>query len=154
MKRSPQLTAFLEGLNQHQPDFESVDFTNINATNSEGENALHAAIIQNAYEVAEELILLGIEVNARGDLGNTPLHEAALQGKMKFVRLLVDHGADLFALNEGSPPFTLARVSGHHEICNYLGEKMEAQQQNDPSITLRSRIEALELEIRRLKARL
>jgi ankyrin repeat protein len=154
LKRSRQLIQFLSSLNGHHPEFGDVDFSDINATSREGENALHAAVSMDAYEIAEELIRLGIHLDARGDLGNTPLHEAASAGKMPFVRLLVEKGADLFALNEGCPPFTLARLSGYHDICDYLAGKMDEQIKRKDSVFIECKIKALEREIERLKKRL
>lgn len=42
------------------------------------------------------------------------------------VKLLVDSGADMFALSEGDPPFATARLSGHDDICELLAPLMEA----------------------------
>ncbi len=61
---------------------------------------------------AEALIDAGIELNKAGDLGFTPLHVACMRGNLEMVKLLVNRGADLFALNEGVPPFTIAREAG------------------------------------------
>jgi len=41
------------------------------------------------------------------------------------VKLLVDSGADMFALSEGDPPFATARLSGHDEMCELLAPLME-----------------------------
>ena len=48
------------------------------------------------------------------------------------VKLLVDSGADMFALSEGDPPFATARLSGHDDICELLAPLMEAEQKRDP----------------------
>ena len=37
------------------------------------------------------------------------------------MKLLVDQGADLFALSEGDAPFAAARRAGHDHICDLLG---------------------------------
>ena len=150
MKRTEELEIFLKSLNDN-PSFEGVDFTDINATNSEGENALHMSISQENINIAQELIELGIYVNARGDLGRTPLHEAASRGNIELVKLLVENGADLFALDEGVPPFTLARYSKNDDICDYLGEKMKIAQTADRSVWKKAEISHLEREIKRLK---
>ena len=101
MGRSERLQKFLNDLKEYIPSFEDADFSNINWSNHEGENALHIAVIGNEYEIAKELIELGIELNARGDLGHTPLHEAAAMTDLKLVKLLVESGADVHALTEG-----------------------------------------------------
>ncbi len=150
MSRSEELDLFLQNL-CGSPSFEDVDFSDINATSSEGENALHMAISDGNVEIANELITLGINVNPRGDLGRTPLHEAASRGDMALVELLVENGADLFALDEGVPPFTLARYSNNDEICNYLAEKMKTIQGSDRSVWIKAQISHLEREIERLR---
>ncbi|POZ52027.1 ankyrin repeat domain-containing protein [Methylovulum psychrotolerans] len=149
MNRSKKLINFLETLCE-LPDFENTDFSDINATNYEGDNALHLAILRDEYEIAEELIELGINIDARGDLGRTPLHGAASTGKMQFVMLLVENGADLFALNEGYPPFTLARFSKNDAICDYLAIKMKEYQEKDATVYIKAKIKYLEREIDRL----
>ena len=150
MSRSEELELFLQNLGE-SPSFENVDFSDINATNSEGENALHMAISNGNIEIARELIALAINVNPRGDLGRTPLHDAAAIGDMALVELLVDSGADLFALDEGVPPFTLARYSNNDDICDYLAGKMKAIQGADRSDWAKAQISYLEREIERLR---
>lgn len=151
MNRSDKLNKYLDALREDFPEYEDADFSDINATTYEGENALHVAISRDEYDIAEELIRLGINIDARGDLGYTPLHQAASTGKMKFVKLLVENGADVFALNEGHPPFTLARFSKNDDICDYLGAKMKAWQSQDNTVYIKAKIKYLEREIMRLR---
>jgi ankyrin repeat protein len=55
---------------------------------------------------------VGNDVNAANDLGDTPLHGAAYWGKDTIVQFLVDHGAQVNALNKaGASPLQLAE--GH-----------------------------------------
>jgi len=151
MERSESIIEFLESLKKDQPSFKKVDFSDINARNQEGENALHIAIIRNEFRIAKKLIESGIDVNARGDLGHTPLHEACAMTDLKFASLLVENGADLFALTEGVTPFTLARNAGKDDICDYLGEKMAESQSKNDSVWIKARIDYLEREVERLK---
>ncbi len=154
MNRSKQLEAFLESINKDILLFEDVDFSDINATNCEGENALHIAVHQENLEIAKELVSSGINVNARGDLGHTPLHEAAHNGKIETVKFLVENGADLYALTEGNPPFALARFGGHDEICDYLAVQMKKAKNKDDKVWVKAQISYLEREIDRLKKQL
>jgi ankyrin repeat protein len=151
--RSKELEQFLKGLKDSIPDFEDADFADISWANFEGENALHVAVIRDEIAIARELIGLGIEINARGDLGHTPLHEAASIGNIDMVKLLVDSGADLHALTEGDPPFTIARYNSNDHICDYLGEKMTEAQNEDRAVWAKAQISYLEREIQRLKGR-
>jgi ankyrin repeat protein len=109
------------------------------------------AIGRNEYEISKELIELGIEINARGDLGCTPLHEAASRADLRFVKLLVESGADVHALTEGYPPFTLARFSKKDDICDYLGEVMTQVQSADTAAWAKAQIEYLKREIARIE---
>jgi hypothetical protein len=65
------------------------------------------------FSAAKALIDAGIDINKSGDLAYTPLHVACMQGNAEMVKFLIDRGADMFALSEGDPPFTTARLGGH-----------------------------------------
>ena len=151
MKRSEKLNNFLKDLKEDLPSFEDADFSNISWCNLEGENALHIAVIRNEYDIAKELIELGIEINARGDLGHTPLHEAASMADLKFVKLLVESGADVHALTEGDPPFTLARYAKKDDICDFLGKAMKDIQNKDHTVWAKTYIKYLKQEIARIE---
>jgi ankyrin repeat protein len=150
---SPKLKDYLETLTD-LPGFKGIDSSNINITNSEGENALHIANHRGDTEAARLLIKEGIDIQQPGDLGHTPLHEACSWGNIEIVQLLIGRGADVFALTEGEPPFTLARYGKHDAICNLLGIEMKKRQAQDPAIWTRARIKQLQAEIARLERRL
>lgn len=103
---------------------------------------------------AKALIEAGIDVNKAGDLGYTPVHVACMQGNAKMVQLLIESGADLFALSEGDSPFATARLSGHDNICELLAPLMEQAQKQDPSVWVRARIAQLRREIALLEKKL
>lgn len=151
MDRSHLLQNFLDGLKADLPSFENADFSNISWCNSEGENALHIAVIRNALSVAKALIAAGIELNARGDLGHTPLHEAASMCDLPMVQLLVESGADVHALTEGVPPFTHARYAKKNDVCDYLSAAMQQTQQKDPAAWAKAQISYLKREIARIE---
>ncbi len=135
-------------------DFADADVSDVNACGSDGDNALHYIVRAGDMVAAEALIDAGIELNKAGDLGYTPLHVACMRGDLEMVKLLVNRGADLFALNEGVPPFTIARQAGQDHICDFLSPLMKQAQSGDPKIWLRARINQLEREIARLEAAL
>jgi len=112
----PDVQAILERVKQ-TADFGYVDFSDINATNALGDNALH---IGGDYEAARTLLAHGINVNQKGEEGYTPLHEACLSGHKHIAKLLLENGADPFARTAGDLPFTTARLSGHDEICELI----------------------------------
>lgn len=135
-------------------DFEETDFSDVNACSIDGDNALHCIVRWNDLNAAKALIDAGIDVNKAGDLGYTPLHVACMQGNEQMVKLLIDHGADLFALNEGYPPSTAARLSGHDHICELLAPLMEKAYSDDSKIWVRARIAQLRREISDLENKL
>lgn len=63
----------------------------------------------------------GIDVNAAGATGYSPLHFAASTGKTETVQLLLLHGADRHALeNTGHSPACLAVLKGHVAVMRTL----------------------------------
>jgi ankyrin repeat protein len=135
-------------------DFANTDFSDINATRSDGDNALHCVVSWADLAAAKALINAGIDVNKAGDLGYTPLHLAAMQGNAAMAQLLIDSGADIFALIEGDTPFATARLGGHNDICQLLEPLMEERQRHDPKIWIRARIAQLRREIATLETKL
>jgi ankyrin repeat protein len=145
-----RLAALFDRIRQ-SASYEDVRFDDINAVTADGDNALHWAVHFDDLDAARLLIEAGIDVNQRGDLGRTPLHEACGAGRGDMVRLLVANGADLHAQTEGDVPFALARLNGHDAICDLLGPLMEQAQEKDGQVWLRARIAHLERELRRLR---
>ena len=126
----------------------------MNACNSDGDNGLHCVVRWGDLTAAKALIDAGIDVNKAGDLGYTSLHVACMQGNAEMVKLLIEKGADLFALSEGDAPFATARLAGHDQICNLLDPLMKQAQSLDPKIWVRARIVQLRREIAYLEAQL
>jgi ankyrin repeat protein len=135
-------------------DFADTDFSDVNATSSDGDNALHCVARWGDLAAAKALIEAGIDVNKAGDLGYTPLHVACMQGNAEMVGLMVDSGADVLALSGGDAPFTTARLSGHDDICELLAPLMEEAQRRDPNVWVRARIAQLRREIASLEKKL
>jgi ankyrin repeat protein len=148
-----QLDAIFARLKQ-TPEFSEVDFSDVNATSTEGDNALHWIVRQGDLNAARALIVAGIDINKAGDLGYTPLHIACMNGHADIAQLLIARGADVFALSEGDPPFTKARLSGHDNICDLLAPLMQEVQKRDPEVWARARIAQLKREIASLEKRL
>ena len=68
----------------------------INAVDDLGKTALHYAVGNEHFEVAQLLLRAGADVDARDEasVGNTPLGEVAGSCSLRIARLLVDSGAD------------------------------------------------------------
>jgi len=136
------------------PDFAEADFSDVNACSTDGDNALHSVVRWKDKSAAKVLIDAGINVNKAGDLGYTPLHVACIQGDVEMVRLLIENGADLFAISEGDTPFTSARLARHDHVCDLIGPLMKQMQSRDPHIWVRARIAQLQREIAGLERRI
>jgi len=148
-----QLEAILARLRE-TADFAETDFSDVNATCSDGDNALHFVVRWGDLSAAKALIDAGIDINKAGDLGYTPLHVACMQGSAEMVTFLIERGADMFALSEGHAPFTTARLSGHDAICELLAPLMQQAQAHDRKIWVRARIAQLRREIALLEKQL
>jgi Ankyrin repeats (3 copies) len=75
---------------------------------------------QDGYEAVTLLIELGFDVNARSR--TAPLHEAAMRGNLRVIRLLLDHGADPNVHDTGydATPAGWAEHHGQHDAHELL----------------------------------
>ena len=71
----------------------------VDATNQEGDTALHKASLHGYVEIVRALLDHGAAVNARNKANNTPLHIAAMACKTPVAKLLIERGADVTAKN-------------------------------------------------------
>jgi len=94
-------------------DFAETDFSDVNACSTDGEKGLHCVVRLDDLSAAKALIEAGIDVNKAGDLAHTALYVACMRGNLEIVKLLINQGANIFALSEGDAPFTTARLGGH-----------------------------------------
>jgi ankyrin repeat protein len=115
----------------------------VNARESwKGQTALMWAAAQNHPDMVRELLAHGAEVNGRSNLqkwerqttaeprekwlppGNfTPLHFAAREGALESVRVLVEAGADVNAVDpDGIGTMLMAIINGHYDVAAYLLE--------------------------------
>ena len=70
-----------------------------------GGTALHAAVLREHIEVMELLLAAGADPNQADWNLVSPLHSAALYGSEKVIRVLLDHGASVEAMDsEGRTP--------------------------------------------------
>ena len=79
------------------------------------------------FQAAKALIDAGVDVNKAGDRCYTPLHVACMQGDAQMVKLLVDQGADLFALSEGDAPFAKLGKNPWKDDCKSENIKLYIQ---------------------------
>jgi uncharacterized protein len=86
---------------------------------------LHSAAAAHSVPIARLLLEHGAPVNARqggSDFGFTPLMEAAYNGQVDMVEMLLQHGADLRLRDEeGRTAADHARAQGHASLAERLG---------------------------------
>jgi len=98
----------------------------INARNDGGRTPLFEAVELDQYEAVRLLFEYGADPNIPGyhDDSGAPLHIASITGKSEVVRLLLDHGVDVDAVDgSGKTAFQLALANGHDEIATLLSAR-------------------------------
>ncbi|MBU6950155.1 ankyrin repeat domain-containing protein [Hahella sp. HN01] len=80
-------------------DFAGVKISDINDTNTLGDNALHYVCVWGDLEAAKLLVENGIDIEQKGEGGFTPLKVAEDFGHKELVNYLISMGADAEALN-------------------------------------------------------
>ena len=87
--------------------------------------SIHQATSAGNIEAVKQHLASGVNVNAKGSVGWTPLHKAAKEGHKEVAELLITKGADVNAKdNNGETPLHLAASEGHKEIAELLIEKI------------------------------
>ena len=82
---------------------------------------LHTAAERGCIEIADNLLRVGADVNAKSYWKQTPLHYAAEHGQIEMVSSLLADGADLYAKNkEGRTPQDSAILYDNHAIIQAL----------------------------------
>ena len=106
----------------------------LNATTSDGSNALHCAAKCYNYRVVEELLRFGFDPNAIDSSLNTPLHSCLNaidpceynDHVFDVVKLLVEAGADVTAENEeGMTPVSIASGNASYDVEAYLNIRIK-----------------------------
>ncbi|MGZ6125643.1 MAG: ankyrin repeat domain-containing protein [Myxococcales bacterium] len=89
---------------------------------------LQVAMLSQAAGAANVLLGRGAEVNARQAEGVTALHEAAQNGDVVSIRMLLDAGADASAaLPDGRTALDLARAAKHADAARLLQAALPQQ---------------------------
>lgn len=97
------------------PDYFGVEYNSINCSNIFGSNALHCVCIWGDVENAKLLIRNGININAVGEHGYTPMHDAVAHERTEVVKILIDARA-LLTQSEFGSPIDIARNYGYDEL--------------------------------------
>ena len=96
---------------------------------------IHQAAERGNIEVVKQAIADGADVNAKDDIGWTPLHPATAAGHKEIVELLIAKGADVNAMDDdGITPLDFAIVDKQSETADLLrkhgaktGEELKAE---------------------------
>jgi len=87
------------------------------------EELFEAIQARDGYKV-KRLLEKGANINAKDNIGWTPLHFAAYHGITDIVRLLLEHGADINARDaDGLTPLHIAAALGHVDAVRLLLRK-------------------------------
>jgi ankyrin repeat protein len=92
---------------------------------------LHMAARNGDLATARSLLLIGSDINARDQLGCTPLHRAASKGHMEILKLLLEQGANPYAAEyNGMAALHFASLHGHLQAVNLLLQRTDVNVQD------------------------
>ena len=98
------------------------------------ENGLTALHLASDPGMVEALVASGAEIDARSDLGRTPLHQAALYRGARVIEALLDAGADPMAEdNEGNRPADLAERNSRIPEDSDVMRRLRGSDTNGPT---------------------
>ncbi|XP_069689712.1 oxysterol-binding protein-related protein 1 isoform X2 [Periplaneta americana] len=96
-----------------------------------GWTPLHLSTYFGHYQVTEQLLAHGADINAVNDAGDTSLHKAAFIGREDLVLLLLQHNADVNVINgEGQTPRDVAKLEDVSKLL-HAAEQTEARQKEE-----------------------
>jgi len=88
-----------------------------NLTQKEKDIKLIDACIESKQDLVKLLIELGADVNAKNDVGDTPLIWASYNGDKELVKLLIKVGANINAKNKYEKnALYYARINNHKDL--------------------------------------
>src|SRR6267154_1666745 len=90
---------------------------NAAARNVQKVTALHGAVARRDVEIVKMLLEGGADANAKQERGFVPLHDAAANGDLALVQLLVSHKA---RSDDGKTPGEMAAERGHGQVAEWL----------------------------------
>lgn len=104
-----------------------MSFTNTIVLADTGKNLRQAAQAGN-FEAVRNLLVKGIDANAAGRKGGTPLIKAAKEGHLSIAQLLLFHGGDPNLQNKGGrSALEVAERRGHDDIASVMTEGIKEQ---------------------------
>lgn len=109
----------IRAIYENNPD--ALTLSGPKSVNCDGDTLLHLAAFRGHERDVLDLVELGADINAPGDLGYRPLHYAAMRGHHDVVAALLSMGArhDLPS-EDGTTPAQAAEWAKHPEIAALL----------------------------------
>ncbi len=121
MEQAPELQALIAKYQRSHWEFEALNFDDINVRRSDGDSLIHLVAFVGGPDELDLLVRSGAKVNAIGDMGYTPLHLAAMDGRLKVAEKLLALGADPGIRNEfGTTPAETALIHEHKDVAKLL----------------------------------
>lgn len=91
---------------------------------------MYSAIRENEIALVRFFLKRGDNMNQINSVGNTPLHQAVLFGRIEIVKMLVEVGALLSVRNaEGKTAFEMANEEGMEDIAQLLADGLRDEGQ-------------------------
>ena len=113
----PQSRTFLEIRASYPDDWEIGVLADVKSACADGDTLLHRAALGGNRQDVRDLVALGADPNALGDMGNTALHYAAMSGYLLVVLALLESGATSRLKNEfGQTPADCAGFAKHFQL--------------------------------------
>ena len=120
MSMQKDIAAVINRYRRH-PQFLGIEITGVNQLGAMNDTMLHFAAELGDTEDIDVLVASGAVVKAVGDIGNTPLHSAALMGKVAATKRLLELGADPTLKNEfGQSAMDVADIGERDKLVEIL----------------------------------
>lgn len=103
------------------PEYSGMDIPAIDTKSLFSDYPIDIAATRGILDEVTTLLAHGADVNAIGEHGYTPLHDAVEQGHVEIVKILIKNGADVSIKNDdGNSPLELAKLLKEEEIFKLL----------------------------------
>ena len=113
--------SFLEIRASYPDDWEIGVLADVQSVCADGDTLLHRAALDGACHDVRDLVALGSDPDAVGDMGNTALHYAAMSGHLLVALALLSAGAACGPRNEfGQTPADCAGLGKHFQLEDVL----------------------------------